>query len=162
MKLLKVEPLTDRGNIRALVELETPDGEIWNCRIIKQNGYRAYLDTQPHTLTHKQKRIIQREAVSLWADQISGTLAGLLESEKVFRGSRFKRLGVQLSAFCPVCARRTPSEFSETEKGLTRNACFFCGSLRKGRPFISRAEAERIKELKACQGTRGIHEAEAL
>ena len=161
MKLLKVTP-TDRGNIRALVELETPEGEIWNGRIVKQPGARAWLDTQPHRLTHKQKRIIQREAVKAWADQISDTFPGLLESEKVFKGSRFKRLGVQLSAFCPVCDRRTPTEVSETPCGHFRNACYFCGTLRKGRPLISRAEAERIKEANVCQDTRGNHEAETL
>ncbi len=113
MKLKSVTP-TDRGNVRALVELETPEGEIWNGRIVKQPGARAWLDTQPHRLTHKQKRIIQREAVKFWGDQISDTFPGLLESEKVFKGSRFKRLGVQLSAFCSVCDRRTPTEVSET------------------------------------------------
>lgn len=157
MKLLKVTPLTNAGNVRALVQIETPDGETIEGRIIKQDGFRAYLDTQPHSLTHKEKRHLQREAVTVWADQISGTLAGLLLSEKVFRGSRFPRLGVQLSAFCPICDRNTPSEFSETPGGLTRNACYFCGTLRKGRPFISCAETEQIEELKARKGTRGSY-----
>lgn len=163
MKLLKVEPLTDAGNVRALVQVETPDGKTITCRIIKQDGFRAWLDTQPHTLTHKEKRHLQREAVTAWGNMINGDLAGLLLSEKVFRGSRFPRLGVQLKAFCPVCDRNTPTEISETPGGHFRNACFFCGSLRKGRPHISRAEAERIKDLSnACEGTRGIYEAEAV
>ena len=158
MKLLNVTPLTDRGNVRALVQIETPDGETIQARIIKQDGARAWLDTQPHRLTHKQKRIIQREAVKDWGDQISGTLAGLLESETLFRGARFNRLGVQLKAWCPVCDRNTPTEVSETPGGHFRNACYFCGTLRKGRPMISRAEAERIKETNACQGTGGTDE----
>jgi hypothetical protein len=162
MKLLKVEPLTDAGNVRALVQVETPDGETITCWIIKQEGFRAYLDTQPHSLTHKEKRHLQREAVTAWADQISGTLDGLLLSEKVFRGSRFKRLGVQLKAFCPVCDRMTETEFYKTPKGLTGQACIFCGTLRKPRPFISRAEAEQIEELKARKGKAVLHEAEAV
>lgn len=159
MRLLKVSPLTDRGNVRALVEYETPTSERRTARIIKQDGFRAYLDTQPHTLTHKEKRHLQREAVTAWADQISGTFAGLLESEKVFRGSRFKRLGVQLSAWCPVCDRRTPSEFPRAGNGGAKNQCYFCGSLRKGKPYIGRTEAERIREkielLEACKGSIG-------
>ncbi len=161
MKLLKVTP-TDRGNVRALVEIETFEGEVWNGRIIKQPGARAWLDTQPHSLTHKQKRIIQREAVKSWASQIGDTLPGLLESEQVFKGSRFKRLGVQLSGFCVVCDRRTPSEFPRVGKGGARNQCYFCGTLRKGRPFVGQPELERIEELNACQGTRRTHEAEAI
>ncbi|MBI9020377.1 MAG: hypothetical protein JEZ10_03880 [Verrucomicrobia bacterium] len=154
MKLLKVTPLTDAGNIRAFVEVETPAGETITCRIIKTKGFRAYLDTQPHTLTHKEKRHLQREAVTAWGNMISDTLEGLLLSEKVFRGSRFHRLGVQLKSFCPVCDRVTPTEVSETPGGHFRNACYFCGTLRKGRPFISCAEAERIQELNAreCKG----------
>ncbi len=161
MKLKSVKAI-DRGNVRALVEIETPEGEVWNGRIIKQPGARAWLDTQPHRLTHKQKRIIQREAVKSWADQISDTFPGLLESETVFKGSRFKRLGVQLSAWCPVCDRSTPTDVSETPGGHFRNACYYCGTLRKGRPMISRAEAERIKETNACKSTGGTDEAETL
>jgi hypothetical protein len=162
VKLLKVTPLTDAGNIRARVEVQKPDGETITCRIVKQDGFRAYLDTQPHSLTHKEKRHLQREAVAAWANQISGTLDGLLLSEKVFRGSRFARLGVQLKSFCPVCDRVTPTEVSETPGGHFRNACFYCGTLRKGRPMISRAEAERIQELNACEGKGVFHEAETL
>lgn len=162
MKLFKVEPLTDAGNVRAFVEVETPAGETITCRIIKTKGFRAYLDTQPHTLTHKEKRHLQREAVTAWGNMISDTLPGLLESEKIFRGSRFPRLGVQLKAFCPVCQRTTPTEVSETPSGHFRNACFYCATLRKGRPHISRAEAEQIEELKARKGTRGIYEAAPL
>ena len=161
MKLKSVKAI-NRGNVRALVEIETPEGEIWNGRIIKKPGARAWLDTQPHRLTHKQKRIAQREAVKAWVDQISETLLGLLESEKVFKGSRFKRLGVQLSAFCPVCDRRTPSEFPKSGRGGARNQCYFCATLRKGRPLIGKAELERINDAKlnanACQGTRGTDE----
>jgi hypothetical protein len=157
MKLLKVEPLTDAGTVRALVQAETPDGETITCRIIKQEGFRAYLDTQPHTLTHRDKRHLQRQAVTAWADMVNGTLAGLLLSEKLFRGSRFNRLGVQLKAFCPVCDRNTATEFHKTPAGLTAQACFFCGTLRKGRPFISTAEAEQIDELNARKGKRGMY-----
>ena len=103
MKLLKVEPLTDRGNVRALVEVETPDGETITCRIVKQDGFRAYLaPPEGITFTHKEKRHLQREAVKVWGDQIGDTLPGLLESEKVFKGSRFHCLGITLKAFCPV------------------------------------------------------------
>lgn len=159
MKLLNVTPLTDRGNVRALVQIETPDGETIQAKIVKQDGARAYLDTPPgFVLTHKEKRHLQREAVTAWADQISDTFAGLLESEKVFKGSRFNRLGVQLSAWCPVCDRRTPSEFPRIGKGGARNQCYFCGTLRKGRPLIGLAELERMEELNARQGTEGTDE----
>ena len=152
MKLLKVTP-TDGGSVRALVELETPDGEIWNCRIVKQPEVRAWLDTQPHRLTHRQFRHLQREAVKQWADMIGDSLEGLLESERGSKGSEFRRLGVQLKEHCFVCDRNTPSEFSDVEGAQIKNACYFCGTQRKGRPFISRAEATRIKELNARQGT---------
>jgi hypothetical protein len=158
MKLLNVTPLTDRGNVRALVTVETPDGEKITCRIIKQEGFRAYLDTHPHTLTHREKRHLQREAVSAWADAIGDTLPGLLLSEKLFKGSRFHRLGVQLKAFCPVCQRNTPAEFSPTSNGGFLNSCYYCGTRRKGRPYVSREYVERHKEkLKACQGIGADH-----
>jgi len=162
MKLLNVKPC-DRGTVRALVEYETPTGERLNARIIKQTGFRAYLDPQPHSLTHRDKRHLQREAVKAWADQIGDTLPGLLESEQVFNcGKRFNRLGVQLSVFCPVCDRRTPSDFSRTPAGLIRNACSFCGTLRKGRPYAKAEELEKFNELNARKGTRGNHEPQAV
>lgn len=159
MKLLKVELLTDSGNVRALVQVETPDSKPITCRIVKQDGFRAYLvPPEGITFTHKEKRHLQRQAVTVWADMVNGTLEGMLLSEKVFRGSRFKRLGVQLKAFCPICDRNTATEFYKTPKGLTAQACGFCGTLRKGRPFISCAEAEQIKELKARKGNGADHE----
>jgi len=163
MKLLNVTSLNDAGNVCALVKIETPNGETIQAKIIKQEGARAYLDAQPHRMTHKQKRIIQRQAVTAWADQISDTLPGLLESEKVYKGSRFDRLGVRFKEFCPVCDRNTPSEFSPTSNGGFLNSCYFCGTRRKGRPYVSREYVERVKEkLKACQGIRGSDEVEAL
>lgn len=71
--LARLNPNKPRLNLN-----ETPDGETVQAKIIKQDGVRAYLDTQPHRLTHKQKRIIQREAVTAWADQIGDTFTGLL------------------------------------------------------------------------------------
>lgn len=166
MKLLNVTPLPNAGNVRALVEIETPDGETIQAKIIKQDGARAWLDTQPHKLTHKQKRIIQRQSVTAWADQAGNTLEGLLLSEKVFKGSHMNRLHVQLKAFCQVCNRVTPTEISETPAGHFRNACYFCGTLRKGKPYVSRKYAERhcekINCLNACQGKRGHGEKETL
>jgi hypothetical protein len=159
MKLLKVEPLTDAGNIRARVEVETPEGKTITCRIVKQEGFRAYLvPPEGITFTHKEKRHLQREAVTAWGNMITGTLAGLLLSEKVFRGSRFKRLGVQLKAFCPVCQRNTPAEFSPTSNGGFLNSCYYCGTRRTGRPYVSREYVERHKEkLEACQGRGADH-----
>ncbi|MDK2857364.1 MAG: hypothetical protein PWQ89_483 [Verrucomicrobiota bacterium] len=158
MKLLNVTPLTDAGNVRAIVEVETPDGDTFTCRIVKQDGFRACLvPPEGITFSHKEKRKLQREAVTAWANQISGSLDGLLISEKVYKGSRMNRLHVQLKAFCTVCDRNTPSEFSETEKGLIRNACFFCGTLRKGKPYVSQEYVERhcekIDRLNARQGS---------
>ncbi len=166
IRLRKVTPLTEAGNVKAFVQLENYDGELIQARIIKQAGSRAYLDTQSLILTHKQKRHLQREAVTTWANLIGDTWPGLLDSEHVFKGSRFNCLGVQLRVFCPVCERNTLSEFSETERGLIRNACYFCGTMRKGKPYISKREAdsitERIDELNACKGKRGTHEAQTL
>jgi hypothetical protein len=163
MKLIKVEPLIDAGNIRALVKVETPTGETITCRIVKQEGFRAYLvPPEGITFTHKDKRHLQREAVTAWADMVNGTLEGMLLSEKVFKcGSRFHRLGVQLKVFCPVCQRNTPAEFSPTSNGGFLNSCYYCGTRRKGRPYVSREYVERHKEkLEACQGIRGIHDRE--
>jgi len=168
MKLLKVQLLPDAGSAKAKALIETPDGETVVCRIIKKSGFRAYLEPpKGFVLTHKQKRILQREAVKAWADQISDTLPGLLESEKVYLGKRMNRLHNQLSVFCPVCDRRTPSEFSETEKGLMRNACYYCGTLRKGKPYISKDDAERITQRRreltnARKGTGGPDEAASV
>ena len=163
MNLLKVKPLTDAGNVRALVEIETLTGKIIQAKIVKQEGFRAYLvPPEGITFTHKEKRHLQREAVTAWGNMISDTLPGLLLSEKVFRGSRFHRLGITLKAWCPVCDRMTETEFYKTPKGLTAQACYFCGTLRKGRPFVSCAEAEAIEELKARKGKRGIHEIASL
>ena len=155
MKLINIELIQNAGNVKALAKIEAESGSIVTCRIVKQAKARAYLDTPPgFALTHKQKRSLQREAVTLWGDMISGTLAGRLESEKVFKGSRFNRLGVQLKVFCPICDRNTHSEFSETPRGLIRNACYFCGTLRKGKPCIGRDELERIQDyLNARKGT---------
>lgn len=169
MKLLNVTPLTDAGNVRALVEIETPNGETIQAKIVKQEGFRAYLvSPEGITFTHKEKRILQRQAVTAWAEQISDTLGGLLLSEKVYKGSRMNHLHVQLKAFCPICDRVTLTEVSETPGGHFRNACFFCSTLRKGRPFISRAEAEQIKEkidrlnANTRKSKRGTDEAEAV
>jgi len=163
MKLIKVTPC-DRGNVRAVVEIEGPTGEVLHCQIVKQPEHRAYLATCGHQFTHKEKRQLQRAAVTAWANQIGNEISGLLESEKAFRGSRLNRLGATLQVFCPVCDRNTPSEFSATPGGAIRNACYFCGTLRKGKPNIGADEVQRIREkidiLKsnACQGTRGSDE----
>ena len=156
-----VTALAEQGNNRATVVLLGPDGSEATARIVKQAGMRAYL-VMPDgiKLTHRQKRHLQREAVTAWANQISGDLDGLLECERVYRGSRIPRLHVQLSVYCPVCDRRTPSDHSTTPAGLIRNACAFCGSMRKGKPFVSQAEFDRITERlqtlasNACKGTR--------
>ena len=42
-KMIKVTPLTDAGNVRAVVEIETPNGETITGRIVKQENFRAYL-----------------------------------------------------------------------------------------------------------------------
>jgi len=157
MKLLRVEPISDEGNLKASVQIETPEGKVITCAIVKQAGYRAYLDTKGFAITHKQKRCIQREAVTRWADMISDSFEGLLESEKVWRGSRFKRLSIQLKAYCTACNLVTPTEHTQSPRGDYSNRCYCCGTFRKGRPHISRAEGERIEELKARQGTGGIY-----
>ncbi|VGO15686.1 hypothetical protein PDESU_04271 [Pontiella desulfatans] len=160
MKVVKVEPLASKGNVKATVTIETDSGGTVAGRLIKQVGYRAYLDPPPGlALTHKQKRHLQQDAVKRWASMISGSLEGLLDSETVFTGKRFKRLGVQLKVFCPACDRNTPSEFSQkTENGPYRNACYFCGTFRKGKPFIGRREMEEIQDrLNACEGNGETH-----
>jgi len=155
MRLLKVELIPNGGNVKAKVQVETPNGGNVVCKIVKQDGARAYLDTpRGLAISHKQKRILQREAVTAWAGMINDMLEGMLESETVFTGKRFKRLGIQLKVFCPVCDRNTPSEFSKRGNGLNRNSCYFCGTLRKGKPFIGTEEMEAIQEkLKACEST---------
>ena len=168
-QLADVKPLAESGNIRANVSILAPDGRTISCRIVKQEKMRAYLVPPDGVkFTHKEHRHLQREAVKSWADQISGSLGGLLESERVFSGSRIPRLHVQLSVFCPVCDRRTPSDHSTTPAGLIRNACTFCGTLRKGRPFISKAECVNINECRqtlqtnARQGKGGFDEVHAV
>ena len=153
MKLIKVELLPNAGNVKAKVHVETGEGKTACFKLIKQTGYRAYIDPQGATITHKQKRNLQREAINAWQNLLGDTFEGLLESEKVFRGSRFKSLGVQLKRHCITCDKTTPSEITEQDNRRIRNACYFCGTLRKGNPYLSRKDFERIQDKRnACQG----------
>jgi hypothetical protein len=61
-------------------------------------------------------------------------------------------------AFCEQCDRNTPTKILFMRAGYG-NACAACGRLRRGKPYLSKAEFQTLKPDAAKGGT---NEAEAV
>ena len=60
---------------------------------------------------------------------------------------------------CDQCEADTPTKILFMRQGYG-NACALCGRLRRGKPYLSKAEFQTLKPTTAAQG--GQHEAKAV
>ena len=71
--------------------------------------------------------------------------------DQLFRASDPARYRPATKAFCQRCERNTPTQIHDLPGGLG-NCCAWCGCCRKGKPYLSKIEAQTLKRLLAAEG----------